>query len=257
MLIWSTRGVGLLWPLVSSASRFAQFLTDVLAPAHLVAIIVLVIAWSDSGLLAGLAWGMLTLLFAPGLPYALILVGTRRGWWTDRHVRIREQRLLPLAFALVSVILCLTVLALADAPRAIGALVVAMTTGLVVTLAVTTGLEDLGACGGGGEVVRAAERVTCSSGVGRRGYPQRCAQRPSGQRRGGHWPGSALQGQNGGGPAMLSAGRERLPGRPVRISSRCQTFSLSLLRVSGSASFSAAVMRSGMPEVCGGDWKCL
>jgi membrane-associated phospholipid phosphatase len=123
---------------VSSASRFAQFFTDALAPAHLVAFTVLVIACSESGLLSGLGWAMLTLLFAPGLPFALILLGTRRGWWTDRHVRVREQRLWPLTFALASIILCLTVLFLAGAPRAIGALVIAMTAGLVVTLAVTT-----------------------------------------------------------------------------------------------------------------------
>ncbi len=120
------------------SSRLAQILTDVLAPARLVAITVVVTACSESGVVAGLGWALLTLFFAPGLPLALILVGIRQSWWTDRHVRIREQRLVPLTFALTSVILGLIVLALAGAPGAIGALVIAMTAGLVVTLAATT-----------------------------------------------------------------------------------------------------------------------
>ncbi|GAA3634366.1 hypothetical protein GCM10022223_60860 [Kineosporia mesophila] len=122
----------------SPADRAARQITDLLAPAPLVTLTVLVVACSESGPAAGLGWSLLTLFFAPGLPYALILVGIRRGWWTDRHVRIREQRLIPLTAALASIIVGLTVLALAGAPRPLSALVIAMTAGLVTTLAVTT-----------------------------------------------------------------------------------------------------------------------
>lgn len=121
----------------SRLDRVARTLTDALAPAYLVALTVLIVACTAAGLLSGFLWSMLTLLFTPGIPVAVIAIGVRKHWWSDRHVRVRGQRLIPLSVALLSIIACLAVLSAAGAPSELSALVIAMTAGLSITLAVT------------------------------------------------------------------------------------------------------------------------
>lgn len=106
----------------------------VLAPALLVA--VALDQWPARGV-AALGWGLLAAFFAGALPLAFLKVGVRRGRWTDHHVDQREARIVPLGFALGSVVVGTVLLAVLGAPRDLVALVVAMGAGLGAVLAVS------------------------------------------------------------------------------------------------------------------------
>jgi hypothetical protein len=79
----------------------------------------------------------LAVLFASVIPMVFVLWGVRRRRLSDRHVRVREQRFLPLLVGIASVFIGLALLSSLGAPRELIALVGAMIVGLMVSLAVT------------------------------------------------------------------------------------------------------------------------
>jgi hypothetical protein len=116
----------------------ARTATEVFAPAVVVVAISFIVGLHAAATIgAGLLWGLITALLASVLPFGAILIGVRRGRLTDHHVRVREQRRVPLLIGLGSVLVCLAVLALAGAPREMLALVTAMFASLVVTMVIT------------------------------------------------------------------------------------------------------------------------
>ncbi len=118
--------------------RLAQVVTEVCAPVVLsIGLLLIVGAASTPNPLVGLGWGLLAALFVGVIPYGFLLLGIRRGRWTDRHVRIREQRTVPLTFAIASVVVGVGVLAVSGAPQQLIALVIAGLTGLAVTVVLT------------------------------------------------------------------------------------------------------------------------
>ncbi|PBC75859.1 hypothetical protein BX265_0547 [Streptomyces sp. TLI_235] len=121
----------------SGAEKAARILTDVLAPANLVTALLLLIGWHSTHSWTGLGWGLLAALFCGVSPISLILLGVRRGALTDRHIRLRRQRLVPMTASLLSVVTGLTLLHAAGAPPDVFALIVAMLVGLVSSMAVT------------------------------------------------------------------------------------------------------------------------
>ncbi|MFF1902688.1 hypothetical protein [Kitasatospora sp. NPDC058218] len=121
----------------SPRERTARIVTETLAPAHLViALLLLVGAHSTEGW-SGTGWGLLAALFCGVVPLGIIALGVRRGTLTDKHIRIRRQRVVPMAASLLSVVAGVALLYALDAPAEVGALVVAMLAGLVSALAVT------------------------------------------------------------------------------------------------------------------------
>lgn len=94
----------------------AELCTYLLEPKNWLTATVLGIGWRADRV-AGLAWGLLALLFAAGLPMLFIGYGVRRGRWTDRNVGARRPRLLVLAFIMASVGIGLILLAFLRAPR--------------------------------------------------------------------------------------------------------------------------------------------
>ncbi|GAA2273414.1 phosphatase PAP2 family protein [Streptomyces roseiscleroticus] len=117
--------------------RSARLVTELLAPANLVVGVLLVIGWHSTSSLRGVGWGLLSGAFCGGLPIAYIVYGVRRGRWTDKHLKVRSQRWVPLSVTLGSVLVGTGLLAALDAPREVVALVVAMIAGLLLTMAVT------------------------------------------------------------------------------------------------------------------------
>lgn len=115
----------------------ARLITDTLAPANLVIAILLIIGWHSTSSVTGLGWGMLAALFCGGVPFAVIILGVKRGHWTDKHVRVREQRAVPLLATMASVLIGISLLVVLRAPREVFALVVAMLVGLITTMMVT------------------------------------------------------------------------------------------------------------------------
>jgi hypothetical protein len=118
--------------------RLARLVTEVLAPAPVVAALLLAVAWRSAPTPAeALKWALLAAAFCSALPMLYILRGVRRGRLTDHHVRVRRQRRGPLLVAGGSVLVGLALLAASGAPRAVVALVGAGGAGLAVALAIT------------------------------------------------------------------------------------------------------------------------
>jgi hypothetical protein len=115
----------------------ARAVTELLAPANLAVGQLLLVGWHSAPGPAGLGWGLLAATFCGLLPYGIVIAGVRRRRWTDRHLRTRQQRPVPLLAGIASVLAGLAVLLALDAPRQLIALVVAMLTGLATTLVVT------------------------------------------------------------------------------------------------------------------------
>jgi hypothetical protein len=118
-------------------NRLARAVTELLAPANLAVAQLLLVSWHSSPGLAALGWGLLTATFCGLIPYGIVIAGVHRRRWTDRHVRVRQQRPVPFLVAIASFLAGLALLVALGAPRQVVALVVAMLTCLAATLVVT------------------------------------------------------------------------------------------------------------------------
>jgi len=121
-----------------AALRIARLVTEVLAPVVLIFVVTLIVCLHAAGLPRGLGLAFVAMAFAGGIPYGAILLGVRRGVLVDHHVSRREQRPKILAIGVVSVAAGLVVLSWMQAPRAVFALLTAMTVGGVISLAIST-----------------------------------------------------------------------------------------------------------------------
>ena len=118
--------------------RLARLVTEVFAPAPTAAVLLLLVAWQSAPTAAeGLRWGLLASLFASLVPFLYVARGVRRRRLTDHHVRVREQRPVPLVVGIVSVLAGLVLLFVWGAPRDLVALVGAMAVGLMTATLVT------------------------------------------------------------------------------------------------------------------------
>jgi membrane-associated phospholipid phosphatase len=124
---------------MSTADRthLARAVTELLAPSNLAVAQLLLVSWHSSPGLAGLGWGLLTATFCGLIPYGIVIAGVRHRRWTDRHVRVRQQRPVPFLAAIASFLAGLALLVALGAPRPVVALVVAMLTCLAATMFVT------------------------------------------------------------------------------------------------------------------------
>ena len=122
----------------TAADRTARIASEVLAPAVLVAGLLLVVGW-HAGDEPGVSrwWGLPGALFAVGIPLAYVLRGVRQGRLSSHHIPEREHRRVPLLFGIASVAVGLLTLVLLGAPREVLALLVAGGVGLVVFTVVT------------------------------------------------------------------------------------------------------------------------
>ena len=118
--------------------KVARSVADILAPAPTVAGLLLVVTWHNTPTTAeALLWTGVTIVLGSLLPLLYILLQVRRGRLTDRHVRLREQRLRPLLVGTMSLLALLAVLVIGGAPRELVALVSALVLGLVIGTLVT------------------------------------------------------------------------------------------------------------------------
>lgn len=118
--------------------RAARLLSEIFAPAVLVAALMLIIGW-HAGDTPGVSrwWGLPGALFAAGIPLAYILRGVRQGRLTSHHIPEREARRIPMLVGLGCVLTGLAALALLGAPRDVIALLAAGGTGLAIFAVVT------------------------------------------------------------------------------------------------------------------------
>lgn len=97
-----------------TGSTLARIITEVFAPAVLVAVLLL----AQPLLTPGVTWlqAVTAAVFTVGLPFALVLVLKRQGAVTDHHVSVREHRAPILVAAAVSLGLGALLLMILDAP---------------------------------------------------------------------------------------------------------------------------------------------
>ena len=120
------------------STRVARLVTEILAPIVLIVVLTLVIAvLSSDDLWRGLVLAAVAIFFAGALPYSILLLGVRRGRLGDRHLLRREERPAMMVIGLISAGLGLAVMHALRAPTDLYALVVAMTAGVAVALAVS------------------------------------------------------------------------------------------------------------------------
>lgn len=120
------------------APRWARAVSEILSPAHLVIVLPFAIGWRATWPeFTGALWGLIASLFCGAVPYAVILAGVRAGRLTDKHIVRRDQRMVPLALALASVLAGLAALLVFRATPAVVVLVLGMLGALVVIVPVT------------------------------------------------------------------------------------------------------------------------
>lgn len=119
--------------------RAAKAVTEVCSPAIVVFLLPLAVAWQATGYrpVPTVAWGLVVAVFTSVLPMVFIVRGARRGRWDGHHVRDREHRFVPLAVALGSGVVGLTVLLVGNAPRDLVALACSMLLTLAVCIVIT------------------------------------------------------------------------------------------------------------------------
>ncbi|BBH64727.1 hypothetical protein ACTI_14120 [Actinoplanes sp. OR16] len=119
-------------------TRVARIVSEVLAPAVLVAVLLLVVGW-HAGDTPGVSrwWGLPGALFAAVIPLGYVLHGVRRGRLTNHHIPERADRRVPLLFGTASLAAGLVLLVVLGAPREVLALLGAGGCGLAVFALVT------------------------------------------------------------------------------------------------------------------------
>lgn len=115
----------------------AHAVSEVLAPAVLVAGLLLAVGWQAGDDGASRWWGVPGAVFGAALPFAYVVRGVRQGRFTDHHIPEREHRRVPLVFGATSLAAGLVLLIVFDAPRDVPALLAAGAAGLAVFATVT------------------------------------------------------------------------------------------------------------------------
>lgn len=115
----------------------ARVVTEVFAPAQIVAALLVVMAIHLAPPRDAIRWALISIVFASLVPMAYVVAQVRRRRLTDHHVGVRTQRTIPMLVAITSTIVGLVVLAKLGAPRELIALAAAGVAGLGVTLLIT------------------------------------------------------------------------------------------------------------------------
>lgn len=120
----------------ATESRLARRVTDGLEPKNWIIFVTLLVGARIDGV-AGVGWGLLGALFAAVIPILFIKFGMRRGRWADRHVGVKQHRLIVCAFIIASVATGIVLMEVLGAPRPMIALIASMLTTLAVLMAIT------------------------------------------------------------------------------------------------------------------------
>ena len=121
----------------TASPSFARKVTDGLEPKNWILAVTVLVGWQVNRF-AGIGWGLLGALFAAVIPIAFIKYGMKRGRWADRHVGVKQHRLIVMVFIIGSVATGIALMIGLGAPRTMTALIAAMLTTLAALLAITT-----------------------------------------------------------------------------------------------------------------------
>jgi hypothetical protein len=118
--------------------RVAHIVSVITNPLFVALPVIFLVAWRTApDIWRALLWWAVV---AGGLslaPFLFILRGVRRGQYSDQHLSVREQRLVPLLFGIACIILVFALLLLMRVSRALLAIMVAVLIVCILTLAIT------------------------------------------------------------------------------------------------------------------------
>ncbi|MFD3663140.1 hypothetical protein ACFWVF_21510 [Streptomyces sp. NPDC058659] len=117
-------------------ARFAWLISDGFEPRNWMLALAPLLGWHADGT-KGFGWGLLAAVFTSVLPSVILRLGERRSYWSDRHVRQRQERLVAGPVVLASVVSGTGLLYGLEATRDVRALVAAMLAVLLVLMAIT------------------------------------------------------------------------------------------------------------------------
>jgi len=103
-------------PLRALRRRVAVLVGEVLSPGVLVTVALPLVGWTGTRSLTGVGWGLFAALCCVAVPYIVLFLGVRRGYWQDHHLRDRRQRTVPFLIATGCALTGCAVLLLLDAP---------------------------------------------------------------------------------------------------------------------------------------------
>ena len=119
-------------------TRFARQVSNILAPATISVPGVLLVAFYNARSLASaLFYACVTLFFLSFGPMLYIIIGVRRGKFSDLEVSRRKERVGPVLFSIASVLVGLVTLALIKAPKNLQTLLIITAVSAVVLLLIT------------------------------------------------------------------------------------------------------------------------
>jgi len=120
------------------SEKLAHLVSQVTNPLFVVAPTFLLVALHTAPNVgqAFLWWGV-TVVGISAAPFLFILRGVRRGTYTDQHLSLREQRIIPLLFGLVCTAVVFTILFLLQASSTLITTIIAIFVGGVITLVIT------------------------------------------------------------------------------------------------------------------------
>jgi hypothetical protein len=122
----------------TAAEKVAHAISVVGNPLFVALPLFLLVAWKTApDLPHALLWWIITAGGVTGIPFFFIRRGVKRGTYTDDHVSVREQRLVPLAVGLGGMILVFLLLVLLGAARPYIASLTSALVSLAVALAIT------------------------------------------------------------------------------------------------------------------------
>jgi len=118
--------------------RLARLISEVANPIFVAPPIFFVIALHTApNVMQALLWWVVAVVGISAAPLLFILRGVRLGYFSDHHVSIREQRLVPLLFALGCVSFVFVLLLLLHASRPLLATVTAVLTVCIIATGIT------------------------------------------------------------------------------------------------------------------------
>lgn len=94
----------------------ASVVTEVFAPPPVVAAVLLVVALARGDGSSRILQAGIAVMFGVVAPFTFVIYGVRTHRWSDHHVPDRQQRLLPIAVAMVSMVVGALALAAARTP---------------------------------------------------------------------------------------------------------------------------------------------
>jgi hypothetical protein len=122
------------------SDRLAHAVSAVMNPGYVALPTFLVVAVATApNVWTGAGWWVVTTLGISVAPLLYVALGVRSGRFSDHHLSVREQRLVPFVVGLVSAGAALAILLAWHASRALLATVASVVIGVVIAMAITHG----------------------------------------------------------------------------------------------------------------------